>query len=88
MSPGLVAHDVSSRAGQVYFSRVDYDHDGDLDLFSGRTDIAMYRNNSNDQNKDDETFTDVTEQTFVGTAVATTYSYPSALLLILMTMAI
>ena len=41
---------------------VDYDHDGDLDLFSGQTDIVMYRNNS------DETFTDVTEQTFVKTA--------------------
>ena len=38
---------------------VDYDHDGDLDLFSGRTDITMYRNNG------DETFTDVTEQTFI-----------------------
>ena len=44
---------------------VDFDHDGDLDLFSGRTDITMYRNNSNDQNKGDETFTDVSEQTFV-----------------------
>ena len=53
---------------------VDFDHDGDLDLFSGRTDIAMYRNNSNDKNKEDdedkedETFTDVSEQTFVKTA--------------------
>ena len=52
---------------------VDFDHDGDLDLFSGRTDIAMYRNNSNDKNKgddedkEDETFTDVSEQTFVQT---------------------
>ena len=49
---------------------VDYDHDGDLDLLSGRTDIAMYRNNSNDQNKGNETFTDVTEQTFVNDASA------------------
>ena len=58
---------------------VDYDHDGDMDLFSGRTDITMYRNNSddeneddenegNDENEDDEPFTDVTEQTFVKTA--------------------
>ena len=47
---------------------IDFDHDGDLDLFSGHTDIAMYRNNSNDQNKGDEAFTDVTEQTFVQTA--------------------
>ena len=38
---------------------VDYDHDGDLDLFSGRSNTTMYRNNG------DETFTDVTEQTFV-----------------------
>ncbi len=49
---------------------VDYDHDGDLDLLSGRTDLAMYRNNSNDENKGDETFTDVTEQTFVNDASA------------------
>ena len=53
---------------------VDFDHDGDLDLFSGRTDIAMYRNNSgdeekgDDEDKEDETFTDVSEQTFVQTA--------------------
>ncbi len=40
---------------------VDYDHDGDLDLFSGRSATTMYRNNG------DETFTDVTEQTFVTT---------------------
>ena len=38
---------------------VDYDHDGDLDLFSGRSNTTVYRNNG------DETFTDVTEQTFV-----------------------
>ena len=38
---------------------VDYDHDGDLDLFSGRSNTTMYQNNG------DETFTDVTEQTFV-----------------------
>ena len=57
---------------------VDYDHDGDLDLFtSGAT---MYRNNSDDENKgnernnsddeneEDERFTDVSEQTFVKTA--------------------
>ena len=38
---------------------VDYDHDGDLDLFSGRTSTTMYRNNG------DGTFTDVTAETFV-----------------------
>ena len=43
---------------------VDFDHDGDLDLFSARNDITMYRNNG------DETFTDVTEQTFVNDASA------------------
>ena len=42
---------------------IDYDHDGDLDLFT--TGATIYRNNSNDENKGDETFTDVTEQTFV-----------------------
>ena len=59
---------------------VDYDHDGDMDLLSARTDITMYRNNSDDENEgddqnkdddeneDDEPFTDVTEQTFVKTA--------------------
>ena len=49
---------------------VDFDHDGDLDLFSGRTDITMYRNNNDDENEDDELFTDVTEQTFVNDAPA------------------
>ena len=38
---------------------VDFDHDGDLDLFASGT--AMYQNNG------DETFTDVTDQTFVKT---------------------
>ena len=42
---------------------VDYDHDGDLDIFT--TGAKMYRNNGDD--KGNITFTDVSEQTFVGT---------------------
>ena len=43
---------------------VDFDHDGDLDIFSGQAGVKMYQNNGNG------TFTDVSEQTFVteGTA--------------------
>ena len=42
---------------------VDFDHDGDLDLFSGRANTTMYRNNGD--GKGNVTFTDVSEQTFV-----------------------
>ena len=38
---------------------VDYDHDGDLDLFSGRAGVKMYRYSGN------ETFLDVSDQTFL-----------------------
>ena len=38
---------------------VDYDHDGDLDLFSGQSGITMYQNNG------DGEFTDIGDQTFV-----------------------
>ena len=50
----------SRRAEIGVLHPVDYDHDGDLDLFT--TGAKMYRNNG------DETFTDVTEQTFVNNA--------------------
>ena len=40
---------------------IDFDHDGDLDLFSGQSGINMYRNNG------DGTFTDVSDQSFVAT---------------------
>ena len=38
---------------------IDYDHDGDLDLFSGRSGQKMYRYNGN------ETYIDVSDQTYV-----------------------
>ena len=38
---------------------VDYDHDGDLDIFSGRSGVKMFRYNGN------ETFVDVSDQTFL-----------------------
>ena len=44
---------------------VDFDHDGDLDLFSGQAGVTMYRNNGDD--KGNVTFTDVSKQTFVTT---------------------
>ena len=44
---------------------VDFDHDGDLDLFSGQAGVTMYRNNGD--NKGNVTFTDVSNQTFVTT---------------------
>lgn len=46
---------------------VDFDHDGDLDLFSARTNLTMYRNNGVPDAKGNITFTDVSEQTFVTT---------------------
>ncbi len=38
---------------------VDYDHDGDLDLFTTGDKVEMYRNNA------DDTFSDVSDQTFI-----------------------
>ena len=46
---------------------VDFDHDGDLDLLSGRTTLTMYRNHNHKDNNGNLTFTDVSEQTFIAT---------------------
>lgn len=40
---------------------IDYDHDGDLDLFSGQDGLSLY------QNSGDGVFTDVSEKTFLST---------------------
>ena len=63
-SSALIQSEQSTDGTEVLFP-VDYDHDGDLDLFSGRANPIMYRNNGDD--KGDITFTDVSEQTFVTT---------------------
>ena len=47
----------TDNTGVLFF--VDYDHDGDLDLFSGRSGVQMYQYNGN------ETFIDVSDKTFV-----------------------
>ena len=50
---------------------VDYDHDGDLDIFSGRTGITIYRNNTDgdetSKTNEEEAFVDVTQHAFVET---------------------
>ena len=60
----LVQNEQISDETEVLFP-VDFDHDGDLDLFSGRATTTMYRNNGED--KGNITFTDVSQQTFVTT---------------------
>ncbi|RKU17341.1 hypothetical protein C6501_04125 [Candidatus Poribacteria bacterium] len=52
---------------------VDFDHDGDLDLFSGQSRTTMYRNNGNG------TFADVGAQTFVARDIDTQQTLTDAL---------
>ena len=58
----LIQNEQTSDGTEVLFP-VDFDHDGDLDLFSSRANTTMYRNNGDGGG--DVTFTDVSEQTFV-----------------------
>ena len=56
-SPLIQHHQATDSIGVLL--PIDYDHDGDLDLFSGQSGINMYRNNGEAQ------FVDVSDQTFV-----------------------
>ena len=60
-SPLIDQEPTDEQTGVLF--HVDFDHDGDLDLFSSRANTTMYRNNGDGGG--DVTFTDVSEQTFV-----------------------
>ena len=56
---GIPSDQTSKSQGRGPHLFVDYDHDGDLDLFTAGDQIEMYRNNG------DGVFSDVSDQTFI-----------------------
>ncbi len=71
-APPIIQHEQTGNKAGILLP-VDYDHDGDLDLFSGQSSIMMYRNNGNGE------FTDIGDQTFV-TKDTRTQQIPTAAL--------